>query len=353
MQVKLVLFLGFILLTNALRAQVDSTVDRILVRLEQQIILQSDLENLFRGLVQEGRIQPEDDSPEIRCELLEFLVTNTLMLAVADRDSVKVAPEAVEYEIDRRIDLQTEGWTDQDFKRAFGKTRDDLKKEMYPVMEEQLLVQKMENQLIGSIQVTPQEVKDHFKNNPNSEMPEIEAEVEVGQIVILPSRSSVLKYRYGAEPSASQAADFLDSLRHEIQAGNIPFEEAAREFSDHLYTADHGGYILSPSGGGQKVFVSELDSYIYFVADTMQIGTISKPMPYRGDQGEEGSRIIYLKSKSPLHQATFEQDFDKLKIIALQAKREQFIKNWFKKNIASFALEMDETYKDCIFFKAK
>ena len=145
-----------------------------------------------------------------------------------------------------------------------------------------------------------------------------------------------------------QAKQFLDSLRQEVVLENIPFEEIARNYSNDRFTAPQGGYFLNPAGG-QKLFMSELDSYVFFVVDTMQVGTISPILNYRSDQGEEGWRIIFLKSKIPSHVATFEKDLDKLRLIALQAKRDLYIKNWFKKNISEFALDVDKDYKDCVF----
>ena len=112
------------------------------------------------------------------------------MLAVAYRDSVSIAPEIIEGQINSKFEVCCKDWTDQEYVRAFGKTKDDLVKELYPVIEEQLLVQKMESQLIGSIQVTPQEVKDYFKDTPPNQMPQLEAEVEVAQILILPSQNT-------------------------------------------------------------------------------------------------------------------------------------------------------------------
>ena len=149
----------------------------------------------------------------------------------------------------------------------------------------------MENTLVGSIQITPQEVKDYFKDAP---LPQLEAEVEAAQVLIIPSQNTALKYQYGSTPNNEQAKIFLDSLRQEIQLGNIPFEEVARNYSNDPFTAPQGGYLLNAIGE-QKLFMSELDGFVYFVVDTLKVGTVSPVLNYRSDQGEEGCRMIFLK----------------------------------------------------------
>ena len=89
--ITFIIFITFIFSCQT-QAQVDRPVDRILAKLEDQIVLESELEKMYLNLQQEGQITTNDNTFERKCELLEFLITNQLMLAVAHRDSVKIAP---------------------------------------------------------------------------------------------------------------------------------------------------------------------------------------------------------------------------------------------------------------------
>ena len=90
----------------------------------------------------------------------------------------------------------------------------------------------------------------------------------------------------------SRASRFLDSLRTRIVNDSIKFEAAAKEYSDDIVTKGNGGYFSDPDGG-TRLTVDELDPGVFFRIDSMKVGSISKPIEYRTDDGKDAVRILY------------------------------------------------------------
>jgi len=79
----------------------------------------------------------------------------------------------------------------------------------------------------------------------------------------------------------------------------------------------------------------------------MQVGQISKPLPYRTADGKDAVRIIYLKSKTPPHQANLKDDYQKLASAALNEKRSNALDDWFEKNKGSVYMDVNPEFLNC------
>jgi peptidyl-prolyl cis-trans isomerase SurA len=152
-----------------------------------------------------------------------------------------------------------------------------------------------------------------------------------------------------ANPSKAdidRTKEFLDSLRQEIQKGTIKFEEAAREYSDDQATKGRGGFFTD-ADGGTKISVRDLDPIVYFTVDSMKVGEIWKPIPYRTEDGKDASRIIYFKTKLPPHAANLKDDWNRIQSAALAEKKDKALDKWFMKARNDVFVNVDPEYKDC------
>ena len=77
------------------------TVDAIIVKVDNQIVLRSDLENIYQQEL--ARAEGKPLPPDIKCQILQSMVLNKLMLARAEVDSVVVSDDQVRGELDRRM----------------------------------------------------------------------------------------------------------------------------------------------------------------------------------------------------------------------------------------------------------
>jgi peptidyl-prolyl cis-trans isomerase SurA len=156
-------------------------LDEIIAKVDNQIVLKSELEIAYIQIISTG--QQVD-----KCNVLETLIINKLLLAKADIDSVTVDKETVNEQLDRRMAyfIQQAGGDASQLEAHFNKSIDDLKNDLRKSVREQLVTQKMQESITSKVKVTPSEVKKFFSEIPTDSLPLITTEVEVAQIVRIP-----------------------------------------------------------------------------------------------------------------------------------------------------------------------
>jgi peptidyl-prolyl cis-trans isomerase SurA len=142
------------------------------------------------------------------------------------------------------------------------------------------------------------------------------------------------------------ARNYLDSLRTQITNDSISFQKAAKEYSDDQGTSGNGGFF-SDATGASKISVEELDPVVFFTIDTMKIETITQPMDYRMEDGTDAVRIVYYKDKIRPHQASLEQDYQKIRSATLANKRNNILADWFKTAKGDVYIKIDPEYDHC------
>ncbi|WP_345237994.1 peptidylprolyl isomerase [Hymenobacter saemangeumensis] len=422
------------------RSKGQQLLDGIVVKVDNQIVLRSDVENIYAQEVAraEGKLLP----PDLKCKILQSLVLNKLMLAKAETDSVTVTDQQVNNELDRRMAyfIQQIG-SEKKLEEMYNKPVKALKDDLRPQIQEQLVQQKMQETITGKVSVTPKEVSAYFNRVPKDSLPYYSTEVEVGQIVIpaqvnekakqatiaklndiraqilagadfatlakkhsedpgsaaeggylgfFKRRELVPEYEAAAlklEPGqlspvvqsqfgfhliqfierkgdsystrhillkpatgsadASEAGKKLARIRRQILADSISFAKAAKEHSSDKSSSGNGGLFANRQDGGSRLPLDKLDPAIFFTIDTMKVGHITPPLPYRTDDGKEAMRIIWLKSNTPPHQANLQEDYQKIAAAALAEKRNKALDNWFLKNRGSVYLEIAPEYAQC------
>ncbi|MFC6998344.1 peptidylprolyl isomerase [Rufibacter roseus] len=150
-----------------------------------------------------------------------------------------------------------------------------------------------------------------------------------------------------AQVDMEATAQQLDSIRTLILNDSLSFAKASKDFSDDMATKGNGGMITLPNSPTTYIPVDQLDPSIFFVVDTLDIGGISKPLPYRTNDGKEAMRILYLKSKTPPHQANLKDDYQKIAAAALNEKRSKAISDWFEKNKDTVFVDVVPEFEAC------
>lgn len=94
--------------------------------------------------------------------------------------------------------------------------------------------------------------------------------------------------------------------------------------------------------------VEKLDPSIFVVIDTMKVGNVSKPVAFTSQQdGKEGYKILFLKSKIPPHKGNLDQDFPKFKERAQKDKEARVISEWFEKRRETTYIRVDDEFTTC------
>jgi peptidyl-prolyl cis-trans isomerase SurA len=136
----------------------------------------------------------------------------------------------------------------------------------------------------------------------------------------------------------------------------MTFEKAANTFSGDRETKTNGGFFVDPETGSTKIPFGKLgDLYgvLFFIVDTMQVGHISVPQPYRMQDETEAVRIIYLKSRTPPHILNLKDDYQKISKAALSEKKDKALNEWFDKTKSEVFIDIDDNYKNCDILKTQ
>lgn len=204
----------------------------------------------------------------------------------------------------------------------------------------------------GRGRMVPQFEAMAFKLKPGEISMPFETDFGIHIVQLMERRGNEYHSRHilvSPSPSAEDlkvAERYLDSLRTVIQSGKLTFQGAAKEYSDDMATKGNGGFFADESGG-TRVPYKELDPGIYFAIDTMKVGNISKPLVYRTEDQKEAVRIVFYKSKTPPHELSLKEDWNKLQIATLNQKKNGILARWFKKVRQDVFISIDPSYDLC------
>ncbi len=142
-----------------------------------------------------------------------------------------------------------------------------------------------------------------------------------------------------------------DSIYKDVIDKKLPFASAASLYSDNKETQYNGGMMLFADNVTARttfIPVEKLDPAVFVVIDTMKIGNISKPVAFSSQQdGKEGYKIFFLKSKIPPHKGNLDQDFPKFKERAQKEKEARVMSEWFEKRKETTYIRIDDEFSTC------
>jgi peptidyl-prolyl cis-trans isomerase SurA len=194
-----------------------------------RIILQSELEvQAAQALMQDPNFGEDD-----KCMLLQQMILQKMLMEQADRDSVNVSDEDVEGQLDNRLRYFTSLYGSKEkLEQVSGKTIYQLKEEYRDVIKDQMLAEKVQNQILENTKITPAEVDVFYKKIPVDSLPFFPATVEVGQIVVdAPVSQEMDDY----------AHETIEGYRKDIIEGKRNFETIAGLYSEDPGSRDNGG----------------------------------------------------------------------------------------------------------------
>ena len=129
------------------------------------------------------------------------------------------------------------------------------------------------------------------------------------------------------------AINKLNALRDSILTNpDVTFSEVARKESEDPNTANYGGKVFDPQTGERLIALNRLDPSMYRIVLLMdEEGAISEPKSFTlQSQNKKAYRIVRLDRQIPEHVANLDQDYERIKSIALQQKQFRIMQNWLK-----------------------
>ncbi len=226
------LFLGFVASAQETNND-DLVVDRVIAVVGQNMIKQSELETAFLQQKMNSKLIIENEF-EQKCNLLESMLINKLMLHQAEIDSIEVTDEEVNREMDNRIRYMISAYGSQEMlEKQMRKSLSEIKSYYKDVIKENIMIAQIEQKLTGTLSVTPQEVVDFYNSIPKDSLPTIEQEYVLSQIVKMPKVSEEEKERVKAK---------LNEYRDRVLKGS-KFSTIATLYSEDPASAKKGGEL--------------------------------------------------------------------------------------------------------------
>ena len=215
----------------SLNAQNEGKViDKVVAVIGGNVILKSDLEAQIASLRAQGLLVDEGT----RCELMEELLFQKLLLHQAMLDSVVVSDAEVQGELDRRMNyFISQIGSEKKLEEYYKKSILEIKEELKDNIKDQMISQRMKGQITAGTEVTPKEVKTFFNSLHKDSVPTIESEVEYAQILFNAKES---------EEARQRAKDKINGFRNRIINGES-FSTLAILYSEDPGSAKKGGEL--------------------------------------------------------------------------------------------------------------
>ena len=247
-------------------------IDEIIGRVDDYIVLRSELESTYLDILSRG----ERISGNTKCGVLKDLITNKLLVAKAEIDSILVEDNQVDQELNSRMALIiNQVGSEDEIEKYYNKTIAEFKKELFDDIKEQLIVRKMRQEILSDIAVSPEEVKDFYESVPKDSLPYFSTQVKVSQIVKVPE--------VGKEQKDKVREELLE-IRDKIMNGES-FEILATLYSQDPGSAQNGGNL---GFVGRGMFQPEFEAAVFKLKE----GEVSMPV-----ETEFGFHLIQLIEK--------------------------------------------------------
>ncbi|WP_396596782.1 peptidylprolyl isomerase [Dokdonia sp. R86516] len=223
------------------------------------LILESDIDQSLIEIKQRGQASADITS----CQVLGSLLENKLLTHQAVQDSIVVQDSRVNSEVDQMVQrFASQLGSEQKVVEFYRKENmADLRAELFSIRKNVILSDRMNQKIIESVDVTPDEIKTFFNNIPADEIPTFGVELEIARIVIEPKAT---------EEERQKVIDRLNGFRRDILENGSSFATKAVLYTDDAASRPDGGLMVIDR---KTPLVKEFRD----VAFSLQDGEISEP----------------------------------------------------------------------------
>ena len=237
----------------------NNVIDEVVWVVGDEAILKSDVENERLNAQYEGR--KFDGDPY--CVIPEQLAVQKLFLHQAELDSIDVS----EQEVLSRLEQQTNWLIDQigskeKMEEYYNKTSTQIREMLRENIRNGMIVQKMQQEIIGNIKIVPADVRRYFKNLPQDSIPYVPTQVEV-QVVTLEPKIP--------QEEIERVKKTLRDYTERIEKGEIAFGTLARLYSEDPGSARRGGEY---GFQGRGEVVPEFANVVFNLTDPKKVSKV-------------------------------------------------------------------------------
>ena len=245
-RISLLFFLVFIG-SQIMNAQ--ELLDKVIATVGGEPILFSDVEQQYSYIKER---QPKI-TEAAKCNILENLLVQNLLLNQAKLDSLVAKEEEVNADVNTRVDeiLRYMNNDEAQFQEYYNKSVAEVRTQMHDPVMQQILIRKMKQEILSKVTITPSEVKAFFNQMPKDSLPYLSSEVEIAEIIYKPKVNETQK---------KIAFDKITDIRKRIVEDKEDFQKLAEKYSSDLQSARNGGDLGMVKRG---TFVPEFEGAAY------------------------------------------------------------------------------------------
>jgi peptidyl-prolyl cis-trans isomerase SurA len=249
--------------------------DKIIAIVGNEVVLQSDLNFQLYTFMNQNNLK--EVTNDVVQQVLQSLITEKLMLAKAEQDSIYVTADEVNKQVEGRVrDMVSQFGSEKNVEEAYGMTIPKIKALLKDQTERNIKVSRVKQEKFGyGINVTKPEVIKFFGEYRDS-LPQVPETYELFQIIRVPKITEDAKFI-----AKDKAEKILDS----IKAG-MDFGELAKKYSDDSLSAIQGGSLGKSKKGS---FVKEFEDAAFLLKPGEVSGIV---------ETEFGYHIIKLNDKT-------------------------------------------------------
>lgn len=248
-------------------------LDGIAAVVGDHVILDSDIAKTLIDLKSQGA----NTNDITHCGLLGKLMEDRLYAHQAVQDSILVSDDQVNAMGEGQLQslVQQIGSMDKVLKYYRKLDEQSFREELYKINKLRMLSEKMQQEIVKDIEITPEEVRQFFNKIPEDERPRFGAELEIAQIVKAPMPS---------EEENQKIIDKLNQIKADVEDNDASFNVKAILYSKDPGSKSQGGFIggITKSSGYVKEFKD--------VAFSLREGQVSEPF-----KTQFGYHIMYME----------------------------------------------------------
>lgn len=152
------------------------------------------------------------------------------------------------------------------------------------------------------------------------------------------------------EKDLTEAVNRLDSLRADIKDGKFTFEEAVSVLSQDKDTKNNRGSMINAKTGSTRFEMADLPQEISKLVDGMEPGDLSAPFIMTDPKtNREIVAFVKLTSRIPGHRANISDDYQLVKDMYENARREEVLNEWLANKIKNTYIRIEDGWKNCEF----
>ena len=157
-----------------------------------------------------------------------------------------------------------------------------------------------------------------------------------------------------SQKDLTDATNRLDSIRKEIVGGAFSFEEAASYISQDKDTRNNKGVMTNNSEysdlyRSSKFEMQDLPAEVAKNIEKLNPGDISEPFIMKNSSHKDVAAIVKLTERIPGHRANLSDDYNLLKKMYENHKKEQILKDWLENKIKDTYVKIEPGWQNCEF----